>query len=184
MSSTTKNVSTPKPLAISGLIKSIFSSMAFSLTRLNRVLIRPCEPTPSVVLDLSLIDNIPVLRCFTRTIHVFKHGPDAPRVIKEALAKALVSYYPLSGRMKGLNQGKIQIDCTGETGIWFIDAVTNITLESVCFFDNLMEIPYDDLLPDQLPEDHNAEPLVQVQVNLINSHMKINPGLHYERGLV
>lgn len=139
--------------------------MAFSLTRVNRVLIQPCEPTPSVVLDLSLIDNIPVLRCFTRTIYVFTHGPDAARVIRDALAKALVSYYPLSGRLKELNQGKIQIDCTGKTGIWFVDAVTDVTLESVGYFDNLMEIPYDDLLTDQIPKDDDAELLVQMQVS-------------------
>jgi hypothetical protein len=140
--------------------------MAFSLTRVNRVLIQACETTPSVVLDLSLIDNIPVLRCFARTIHVFTHGPDAARAIQEALAKALVSYYPLSGRLKELNQGKLQIDCTGKTGIWFVDAVTDVKLESVGYFDNLMEIPYDDLLPDQIPKDDDAEPLVQMQVSI------------------
>lgn len=166
LSSTTKKYPYSKAICNFRFTKSISSSMGFSLTRLNRVLIQPCEPTPSVVLDLSLIDNIPVLRCFARTIHVFTHAPDAARVIKEALAKALVSYYPLSGRMKELNQGKIQIDCTGKTGIWFVDAVTDFTLESICHFDNLMEIPYDDLLPDQIPEGDNEEPLVQMQVSL------------------
>jgi hypothetical protein len=68
--------------------------------------------------------------------------------------------------LKELNQGKLQIDCTGKTGIWFVDAVTDVKLESVGYFDNLMEIPYDDLLPDQIPKDDDAEPLVQMQVSI------------------
>ncbi|KAJ4835574.1 hypothetical protein Tsubulata_007805 [Turnera subulata] len=139
--------------------------MALSVIRSSRGLVRPFEQTPSGTLELSFIDRLPVLRCNARTLHVFRNGPEAAQVIKEALSKALVPYYPLAGRLKeSSSQGQLQVECSGE-GVWLVEASANCTLEEVNYFDNVKSIPYDDLLPDYVPaESEGLEPLVQMQI--------------------
>ncbi|EEF47172.1 acyl transferase 4 [Ricinus communis] len=137
--------------------------MAFSVTRTSRGLVAPFEQTPSATLDLSIIDRLPVLRCNARTLHVFRHGPEAARVIREALSKALVPYYPLAGRLKESSQGHLQIECSGE-GVWLVEASASCNLDSVDYFDSVESIPCDELLPDYVPETPGIEPLVQMQV--------------------
>lgn len=137
--------------------------MAFSVIRSSQRLVRPFEQTPTETLDLSVIDRLPVLRCNARTLHLFRHGPEAAKVIQEALSKALVPYYPLAGRLKESSQGQLQIECSGQ-GVCFVDASANCTLEAVDYFNNVTSIPYDALLPDYVPEIEGIEPLVQMQV--------------------
>jgi len=130
--------------------------MAMSVIRTKRGLVKPAEETPlTTVLDLSAIDRLPVLRCNARTLHVFKHGPEATRVIREALSKALVPYYPLAGRLKESKPVEASSDCT---------------LRSVNFFDDVHSIPYDHLLPDAIPESQCIHPLVQIQVSCYKFH--------------
>ncbi|KAL5863139.1 hypothetical protein ACOSQ3_000653 [Xanthoceras sorbifolium] len=142
---------------------SCFLPMAFSVIRSNRSLVRPAEPTPSGTLDLSAIDRIPVLRCNARTLHVFRHGPEAAQVIRGALSRALVPYYPLAGKLKESSGCQLQIECSGD-GAWFVVASTDCTLDSVNYFDDITSIPYNHLLPDSVPQTKGIEPLVQMQV--------------------
>ena len=141
--------------------------MTFSVIRSSRSLVRPSEKTPQgTLLDLSIIDRLPVLRCNIRTLHVFRHGPEAARVIREALSKALVPYYPLAGKLKESSQGQLQIECSGE-GVWFVEASADCTLYGVNYLDDdIVSIPYDELLPDHIPENEGIDPLVQLQVNI------------------
>lgn len=138
--------------------------MAFSVIRSSRNTVRPHEQTPSGTLDLSAIDRLPVLRCNARTLHVFRCGPEqAARIIREALSRALVPYYPLAGRLKESSQGQLQIECSGE-GLWFLEASADCTLHAVNDFEDVASIPYEELLPDHIPENERIEPLVQMQV--------------------
>ncbi|KAJ7973143.1 3'-N-debenzoyl-2'-deoxytaxol N-benzoyltransferase [Quillaja saponaria] len=137
--------------------------MEFSVIRSKRSLVRPAEQTPSITLDLSIVDRLPAMTYNVETLHVFKHGPQAATVIRQALSKALVPYYPLAGRQKESSQGYLQVECTGD-GVWFIEASTGCTLGSVNNFDNFDSIPYADLLPDQIPETESIDPLVKMQV--------------------
>ncbi|XAR61473.1 Taxadien-5-alpha-ol O-acetyltransferase [Bertholletia excelsa] len=137
--------------------------------RSSRGLVRPARPTPTGMLDLSVIDRLPVLRCNARTLHVFRNGPSgdgrAAQVIREALAKALVSYYPLAGRLKLSNHGHLQISCSAE-GVWLVEAFANWSLDAANYFRDLhqLSIPCDELLPDHPPQAQALEPLVLVQV--------------------
>lgn len=138
--------------------------MALCVMRSRRSLVTPSQQTPSGKLDLSFIDKVPVLRCYTRTLHVYKHGPKASKVIREALSKALVPYYPLAGRLKESDNNQLQVECSVE-GAWFVEASADSTLHAFNYFDDAnFDIPYDELLPDQVPKSEGMEPLVQMQV--------------------
>lgn len=146
--------------------------MAMSVTRTKQNLVKPAKETPFVTLDMSVIDNLPVLKCNVRTLHVFRHGPKAARVIREALSLALVPYYPLAGRLKESNPQCLQIECSGD-GVWYVEASTNCTLDSVNFFDDMESIPYGSLFPDNVHEIEYNDPLVQMQVSTHKLHARL-----------
>lgn len=140
--------------------------MEFCVTKSNGSLVPPSGPTPSGTLDLSRIDRVPVLRCNARTLHVFDSmgAPGAAKSrIREALAKALVPYYPLAGRLTQLNPLELQVECSGE-GVWFVEASATCSLESVGYFDDITSIPFNKLLPHHPPENQGLDPLVLMQV--------------------
>lgn len=137
--------------------------MNFIVSRKNEGLVKPCEQTPNETLDLSVIDRLGVLRCNARTLHVFRHGPQAASVIRQALSKALVPYYPLAGRLSNSSHGLLQIGCCGQ-GVWFVEASASCSLDSVDYFDNVEYIPFTQLLPEFVHQHDDTEPLVQMQV--------------------
>ncbi|CAN1160279.1 Acyl transferase 4 [Linum perenne] len=148
--------------------------LPLTVTRHSRTLVRPFRPTPSDTLDLSFIDSLPVLRCNARTLHVYTSGGHhASPVIRAALTRALVPYYPLAGRLKNPqisgDEGCLQVDCSAQ-GVWFVDASVDhsITLDQLnCCFDddNVSSMPYHHLLlPDGAQQGPELEPLVQMQV--------------------
>ena len=49
-------------------------------------------------------------------------------VLKEALAKVLVEFYPLAGRLRRDAAGRIEIDCNAE-GVLFMEAETSATVD-------------------------------------------------------
>lgn len=50
------------------------------------------------------------------------------KVIKEALSKTLVFYYPFAGRVREGANRKLGVECTGE-GVMFIEADADVTLQ-------------------------------------------------------
>ncbi|CAK7336770.1 unnamed protein product [Dovyalis caffra] len=89
-------------------------------------LVPPAEETPKGLYFLSNLDqNIAVI---VRTIYCYKSdlkgNKDAVEVIKSALSKVLVHYYPLGGRLTISSEGKLIVDCTGE-GALFVEAEAN-----------------------------------------------------------
>ena len=118
-------------------------------------------------------------------------GREAWGVIREALSRALVVYYPLAGRLRSVF-GEVHIECSGE-GILLVEASANSTLRALNYLDldaaaNVGDasIPssydYNDLLPQQLPsclhsdqpeahsEINDDQPLVQMQVYFHDQH--------------
>ncbi|PIA24679.1 hypothetical protein AQUCO_127100001v1 [Aquilegia coerulea] len=137
--------------------------MNFTVIRSSGNIVRPSESTPSVTLNLSAIDKLPIYRIYVHSLHVYKHGDKtAAKVICEALSKALVPYYPLAGRIKETSDGELQIACTGD-GAWFIEAYTDCSLESVNYLDKVLKMPKDELLPTLPPETYGINPLLRIQ---------------------
>ncbi|XP_052180552.1 omega-hydroxypalmitate O-feruloyl transferase [Diospyros lotus] len=95
-------------------------------------LVPPAEQTEKGLYFLSNLDqNIAVV---VRTIYSFKSeqkgNEEAARVIRDALSRVLVRYYPLAGRLTISPEGKLTVDCTGE-GAVFVEAEANCTIEEI-----------------------------------------------------
>ncbi|XP_038982253.1 benzyl alcohol O-benzoyltransferase-like [Phoenix dactylifera] len=91
------------------------------------------EPTPHEFKRLSNIDDQEGLRFQVPIIQFYRHDPsmdgrDPARVIHEAVAKALVHYYPFAGRLREGGRRKLVVECTGE-GVLFIEADADVRLE-------------------------------------------------------
>lgn len=111
------------------------SSNVFELITVKQgetTLVPPAEETDKGLYFLSNLDqNIAVI---VRTIYCFKSdkkgNEDAVGVIKDALSKVLVHYYPLAGRLTISPEMKLIVDCTGE-GAVFVEAEADCELEQL-----------------------------------------------------
>ncbi|KAL2907036.1 Omega-hydroxypalmitate O-feruloyl transferase [Bienertia sinuspersici] len=98
-------------------------------------LVTPAEETPKGLYYLSNLDqNIAVI---VRTIYCFKSEEKgnelAGEVLKEALSKVLVHYYPLAGRLSISPQGKLIVDCATSDGggAVFVEAEADCCMEEI-----------------------------------------------------
>ncbi|CAI9787358.1 unnamed protein product [Fraxinus pennsylvanica] len=95
-------------------------------------LVPPAVETEKGPYFLSNLDqNIAVI---VRTIYCFKSeekgNENAVQVIKDALSKVLVHYYPLAGRLTISPEMKLIVDCTGE-GAVFVEAEADCELDGL-----------------------------------------------------
>nr|GMD77978.1 methanol O-anthraniloyltransferase-like [Ipomoea batatas] len=107
----------------------------FCVTRSKPQLIVPSTSTPHQHKPLSDIDDqgtirvhIPVLMFYRNSVE--RRGEDPAMAIKEGLAKALVFYYPLAGRIFEGENGKLIVNCNGK-GVLFVEAKANVKLEQL-----------------------------------------------------
>jgi len=108
-------------------------ALVFTVKRREPELITPSKPTPHETKLLSDIDDQDSLRMQVPGIQFYNYDPnmeekDPVDVIRKALAKTLVFYYPFAGRLReGLGR-KLMVDCNGE-GALFIEADADVTLK-------------------------------------------------------
>lgn len=121
------------------------STLTFHVHRRKPVFVAPAEQTPHEFKRLSDIDDQAGLRFHIPLIQLYRYNPsmngmDPAKVIRDALAKALVAYYPLAGRLRELKDGsrKLVVECTGE-GALFIEADAEVSLEQ---FGDLSQQPF------------------------------------------
>ncbi|XP_021724395.1 benzyl alcohol O-benzoyltransferase-like [Chenopodium quinoa] len=125
--------------------------LVLNVTRGEPELVCPAEPTPRELKPLSDIDDQEGLRFQMPGIMFYRadpsmEGKDPVKVVKDALAKALVFFYPYAGRLVEGPKRKLIVDCTGE-GVPFIEAEADATLED--FGDEIHPpFPLEDLLYD------------------------------------
>ena len=107
----------------------------FTIIRQPPLIVAPDRPTPRRSLYLSNLDDqagvryqIPRVLFYRSDCSKKKNAKDPVKIIKEALAKVLVHYYPFAGRLRDADNGKLTVDCTGE-GVLFVEADADISLE-------------------------------------------------------
>jgi hypothetical protein len=109
-------------------------SLDFTVRRCEPELVAPIKPTPHEFKLLSDLDNQEGFRFQIRVIQLYRcdpsmHGKEPVKVIREALAQALVFYYPFAGRLReGEPGGKLILECNAE-GVMFIEADADVALE-------------------------------------------------------
>ncbi|XP_058104959.1 benzyl alcohol O-benzoyltransferase-like [Magnolia sinica] len=112
------------------------SSMpVWSITRCKSVAVPPAKPTPHEFKNLSDHDSSEFLQMQVPFIHLyhcnpFMGGQNPAQVIRDAVAKALVFYYPFAGRLRKLPDEKLMVECTGE-GVLFIEADAEFRIEQL-----------------------------------------------------
>ncbi|XP_058752065.1 benzyl alcohol O-benzoyltransferase-like [Vicia villosa] len=108
-------------------------SLVFTVRRRAPELITPAKPTPHETKLLSDIDDQDGLRLQIPVIQFYSYDPnmigkDPVEVIRKALAKTLVFYYPFAGRLREGPGRKLMVDCN-EEGVLFIEADADVTLK-------------------------------------------------------
>ena len=105
-------------------------SQTFSVKKLDHTLVLPAGKTSKGLYFLSNLDQ-----SFPYPIEIVfafkgdgKQTDTAAKVIKEALAKTLVEFYPLAGCLTTSWDGKMMSRCTGE-GVPFVEAVSDNDME-------------------------------------------------------
>ncbi|KAF0908494.1 hypothetical protein E2562_025456 [Oryza meyeriana var. granulata] len=119
--------------------------MTFTARRSKPELVAPARPTPRETKVLSDLDDQWTLRYYETVVGFFRVCPKmaglalaggnnniAAKVIKAAVAEALVYYYPVAGRLRTLLPGvnKLAVDCTAE-GVVFVEATADVRLEEL-----------------------------------------------------
>ncbi|KAK1402679.1 benzyl alcohol O-benzoyltransferase-like [Heracleum sosnowskyi] len=113
-------------------------SLVFTVTRRAPELITPAKPTPHEYKLLSDIDDqqshrfrIPVIYFYRKkNDFIDAEKMDPVKVIRDALSRTLVFYYPLAGRVREGAGRKLGVECTGE-GVMFIEADADVTIEQL-----------------------------------------------------
>ncbi|KAK8962145.1 Shikimate O-hydroxycinnamoyltransferase [Platanthera guangdongensis] len=90
----------------------------------EKTLVIPNEATPADEIWLSNLDLL-VARDHTPTVYFYRRPLGAsdffsPTVIKDALARALVPFYPLAGRLVPGADGRLCIRCTAEGALFIV----------------------------------------------------------------
>ncbi|KAH7843798.1 hypothetical protein Vadar_020848 [Vaccinium darrowii] len=130
------------------------AGLVFTVRRKTPELVAPAKPTPRELKLLSDIDDQQGLRFHIPVIQFYRNKDgsmrDPVKVIREAIAKTLVRYYPFAGRLRELGaeqQRKLVVDCTGE-GVMFVEADADVTMDD---FGDQLQPPFPCL--DQLLYD-------------------------------
>ncbi|KAL0463057.1 UNVERIFIED_CONTAM: Benzyl alcohol O-benzoyltransferase [Sesamum latifolium] len=119
------------------------NALTFKVTRQNPELIPPAKPTPHELKPLSDIDDQEGLRFQVPIIQFYRRNPtmdgkDPVMVIRDAVARALLLYYPFAGRLREAAGRKLVVECTGK-GVLFIEADADVTLQQ---FGDALQPPF------------------------------------------
>ncbi|XP_073525367.1 LOW QUALITY PROTEIN: uncharacterized protein [Phyllobates terribilis] len=133
----------------------------------------PDSETPKGLYFLSNLDQnigmvVSTLYCFKAKD---KGNEDAARVMKESLARVLVHYYPLAGRLRAGSEGKLVVECTAQ-GALFVEAQADCAMDDIA--NHMMD--HDPTVRAKLVYDFYLDkpksvldiPLVMAQVTKLN----------------
>uniref|UniRef100_A0A0E0M590 Transferase family protein n=1 Tax=Oryza punctata TaxID=4537 RepID=A0A0E0M590_ORYPU len=173
----------------------------FTARRRKAELVAPARPTPHEHKALSDIDSQRGLELYAAGVEFFHHrhaattapvlsgddtGGDPVGIIRAALAEALVSFYPLAGRLRevavaGGGGSKLVVECTAE-GVVFVEADADVQLQEL---GQPLAPPYpcvEELLCSNLvgePDVVVGKPLLFMQVTRLRNNEGFCIGYHY-----
>ncbi|XP_059640448.1 shikimate O-hydroxycinnamoyltransferase [Cornus florida] len=105
-------------------------------------MVRPAEETPRQGLWNSNVDLV-VPNFHTPSVYFYRPTAAADffdaTVLKHALARALVPFYPMAGRLRRDEDGRIEIDCQGQ-GVLFVEAETDSVVDDFGDFAPTLEL--------------------------------------------
>ncbi|KAG6748777.1 hypothetical protein POTOM_048711 [Populus tomentosa] len=105
-----------------------------SIKKSEPVLIEPQTRTHSGFFFLSNLDQ--VITSSVQTVYLYKakkvggSRDTLSDIFKQSMAKILVHYYPLAGRLRLGSDGKYNVECTNE-GVLFVEARANCNMDHV-----------------------------------------------------
>ncbi|KAL5699885.1 shikimate O-hydroxycinnamoyltransferase [Ranunculus cassubicifolius] len=128
-------------------------------------MVLPAEDTPQKSLWNSNVDLV-VPRMHTPSVYFYRPNGSPnffdTSVLKEALSKALVQFYPMGGRLKRDEDGRIEINCNG-AGVLFVDAIADGVVDDYGDFAPTLELRQ--LIPAvDYSGDISSYPLLVLQV--------------------
>ncbi|KAL8497270.1 hypothetical protein ACS0TY_020816 [Phlomoides rotata] len=105
-------------------------------------LVRPAAATPAISLWNSNVDLV-VPNFHTPSVYFYRPNGAAnffdTAAMKEALGRALVPFYPMAGRLKRDEDGRIEIDCNAE-GVLFVEAESDGVVDDFGDFAPTLEL--------------------------------------------
>ncbi|KAL0429724.1 UNVERIFIED_CONTAM: Shikimate O-hydroxycinnamoyltransferase [Sesamum radiatum] len=91
----------------------------------SSTMVRPATAAPMRSLWISNLDLLMEPNYHTRFLYIYRSSEQTTfldsTVLKVALSRALVEFYPVAGRMKKDDKGRVEINCNGE-GVLFVEA--------------------------------------------------------------
>lgn len=112
------------------------------ITVKESTLVPPAEATPRRRLWNANVDLV-VPNFHTPSVYFYRpNGCDNffdTRVLKDALARALVPFYPMAGRLRRDDDGRVEIDCNGE-GVLFVEAESDGVVDDFGDFAPTLEL--------------------------------------------
>lgn len=105
----------------------------------DSTLVPPSGATPAVSLWNSNVDLV-VPNFHTPSVYFYRpSGAVDTAVMKAALGRALVPFYPMAGRLKRDEDGRVEIDCNAE-GVLFVEAESDGTVDDYGDFAPTLEL--------------------------------------------
>ncbi|XP_044495281.1 shikimate O-hydroxycinnamoyltransferase-like [Mangifera indica] len=112
------------------------------ITVKESTMVPPSAETPRISLWNSNVDLV-VPRFHTPSVYFYRPNGAQNffdcKVLKEALAKALVPFYPMAGRLKRDEDGRIEINCNAE-GVLLVEAETPSVVDDFGDFAPTLEL--------------------------------------------
>lgn len=101
------------------------------ITVKESTMVRPAGETPICNLWNANVDLV-VPRFHTPSVYFYRPTGASnffdPQILKEALSKSLVPFYPMAGRLKRDEDGRIEINCNAQ-GVLFVEAETDAVID-------------------------------------------------------
>ncbi|TYI79949.1 hypothetical protein E1A91_D05G057600v1 [Gossypium mustelinum] len=96
-------------------------------------MIFPAQHTPKVTHWISNLDMVQATFHVPLLFFYKPYGSPQPQLLKEALSKTLVPFYPMAGRLGCDENGRFQITCNAEEVLW-IEAETSSVIDDLAGF--------------------------------------------------